>query len=369
MCRFSKIPSVFGCITFVLLVQLFVAGCNNPLEETVAIAPAPPPLVKAMIVGSLSHDRPHVYSGEVRGRFETGLAFRVPGKIIARRVDAGSVVKAGDVLMQVDPSDIQQAVDAGRAQVDAAQSQFSLAKDQLGRFKALYERDFMSKAELDRYQNAHDSAFSLVKQARAQYTRAANQLAYCNLVADAPGVVLDVRAEQGQVVGAGQPVVIMARGDEKEVEIDIPENRVGAFARDARFKVTFWALEKVEVQGQARVISPMADPVTRTYKARITLVRPPAGVRLGMTASVFQDEPARGSLLIPLSAVYQTGETPTVWVIQKDRVTQQQVLLGNIDGADRIQVTKGLETGDIIVTAGVHKLTSGDRVRVNKDAR
>lgn len=369
MFRFLKIPCVSGYICLVLLVQLFIAGCNNPLEETVALSPASPPLVKAVTVGSVPHARPHVYSGEVRGRFETGLAFRVPGKIIARRVDAGSVVKAGDVLMQVDPSDIQQAVDAGRAQVDAAQSQFLLAKDQLGRFKALYEQDFMSKAELDRYQNAHDSALSLVKQARAQYTRAANQLAYCNLTADAPGVVLDVRAEQGQVVGAGQPVVIMARGDEKEVEIDIPENRVGTFAGDLPFKVTFWALEKVEVQGRTRIISPMADPITRTYKARITLIRPPEGVRLGMTASVVRDEPGKGRLLIPLSAVYQTGEHPTVWVIQDDRVTPRQVVLGGLDGQDRIAVTGGLTSGEKIVTAGVHKLAGGDRVRVKEDAR
>lgn len=368
MYRFPRVSFVSGSI-LLLLVQLFAAGCDNPLKKTDAVAPALPPLVSAMTVGSLLEDPSHVYSGEVHGRFETGLAFRIPGKVIARHVDAGSVVKAGTVLMQVDPSDVQQAVNASRAQLAAARSQFTLASDQLGRFKALYERDFMSKAELDRYQNAHDSAQSLVKQARAQYTQASNQLAYCNLVAEAPGVVLDVRAEQGQVVGAGQPVVIMARGDEKEVEIDIPENRIADFAGDTRFKVTFWALEKVEVQGRARVISPVADPITRTYKARITLVSPPAGVRLGMTASVLQDESVPSRLLIPLSAVYQTGEDPTVWVIQDDRVTQRQVVLGGMDGRDRIAVIKGLEPGDKIVTAGVHKLSGNEKVRVKEDVR
>ncbi|ACN17068.1 ArcE [Desulforapulum autotrophicum HRM2] len=368
MYRFPRISFVSGSI-LLLLVQLFAAGCDNPLKKTDAVAPALPPLVSAMTVGSLLEDPSHVYSGEVHGRFETGLAFRIPGKVIARHVDAGSVVKAGTVLMQVDPSDVQQAVNASRAQLAAARSQFTLASDQLGRFKALYERDFMSKAELDRYQNAHDSAQSLVKQARAQYTQASNQLAYCNLVAETPGVVLDVRAEQGQVVGAGQPVVIMARGDEKEVEIDIPENRIADFAGDTRFKVTFWALEKVEVQGRARVISPVADPITRTYKARITLVSPPAGVRLGMTASVLQDESVPSRLLIPLSAVYQTGEDPTVWVIQDDRVTQRQVVLGGMDGRDRIAVIKGLEPGDKIVTAGVHKLSGNEKVRVKEDVR
>lgn len=369
MCRFLKNPIIAGCIPFLLLFQLFVAGCNNPLKETIASVPASLPIVKAMTVGSLLDKPSHVYSGEVIGRFEIGLAFRVPGKIIARRVDAGSVVKAGDILMQVDPSNIRQAVDASRAQLAAAQSQFTLAEDQLRRFKALYEQDFMSKAELDRYQNAHDSALSLVKQARAQHTQASNQLSYCNLKADAPGVVLDVRAEAGQVVGAGQPVVIMAKGGQKEVAIDIPENRIAFFARGARFKVTFWALEDVEVQGQARVISPVADPVTRTYRAIISLISPPPGIRLGMTASVIQDEAVRGRLLIPISAVYQTAENPTVWVIKEDRVTQRQVVLGDIDGTDRIEAKQGLEPGEKIVTAGVHKLFCGDKIRVKEDVR
>ncbi len=369
MYRSPEISCVSSCIILLLLVELFAAGCDNFLEKTDAVAPAPPPLVSAMTVGTLLDDPSHVYSGEVHGRFETGLAFRVPGKVIARHVDAGSRVRAGDLLMQVDPSDIQQAVDASRAQLAAAQSQFNLASDQLGRFKALYEQDFMSRAELDRYQNAHDSAQAFVKQARAQYTQAGNQLAYCNLTADAPGVVLDVRVQAGQVVGAGQPVVIMARGDEKEVEIDIPENRIAAVAPGARFKVTFWALEKIAVQGRAREISPVADPVTRTYRARITLIDPPAGVRLGMTASVVQDEPGKARLLIPVSAVYQTAEHPTVWVIQDERVTQRQVVLGGLDGRDCIAVIEGLAPGEKIVTAGVHKLSNGDRVRVKEDVQ
>ena len=131
-----------------------------------------PPLVKSMTIKGQEAGQAQVYSGEVHSRFEVRTAFRVPGKIIQRNVDAGSPVKAGDILMRIDPADIQQAVTAGKAQLTAARSQFNLARDQLGRFQALYREDLMSKAELDRYQNAHDSAKALLAQATAQYTQA-----------------------------------------------------------------------------------------------------------------------------------------------------------------------------------------------------
>ena len=355
-------------LTLIALVPAGLPGCNPAKTDDGKASPKLPPLVSSQTVSPKGNLPDPPFAGEVRGRYETALGFRVPGKITNRLVDPGSRVKKGDRLMQVDPKDIQEAVSAARAQLDAAKSQFTLAADQLNRFKALYREDFMSKAELDRYQNAHDSARAQLQQARAQYTQARNQLTYCNLQADDNGVILDVRAEAGQVVAAGQPVVIMVKGDLREVEIDVPEHRVAAVHPGTRFQLSFWALPGLSLNGRVRIVSPVADPITRTYKARITLANPPGEVQLGMTASALPEDGYRdGRIQIPVSAVYQTGKTPAVWVIEDNKVRQQKIRLGQPGEDGRVTVAQGLAAGDQIVIAGVHKLMEGQAVRTAEE--
>ncbi|NDY72886.1 efflux RND transporter periplasmic adaptor subunit [Desulfobacter hydrogenophilus] len=356
---FITVPALFA------LSMLITAGCNNPSEQEGKALLEPAPLVTSITISAQDTQPTHRFPGEVRGRYETALGFRVPGKVIARHVETGTRVKAGDLLMQVDPKDIKEAMTAAKAQVDAAESQYKLTADLLKRFNALYEQDYMSKAEIDRYQNNADSARAVLKQARAQLTQAGNQLDYCNLNADDNGVVLDVRAETGQVVAAGMPVVIMVKGDQREVEIFVPENQVATFSPGAYFHVNFWALPNLAVQGQVRYVSPVADPITRTYKTRITLIDPPDSVRLGMTASAVSAEHEAGSsrIFIPMSAVYQTGDAPMVWVIKDHRVGQQKIRVEKAGQGEEIQVIEGLSPGDEIVTTGVHKLSEGQLVR------
>lgn len=356
---------IIAALLFCVPALMPLAGCDNaPDQNTKQGASEPLPLVTSITVSARSSQPAHQFSGEVRGRYETALGFRVPGKIVARHVETGTRVKAGDLLMQVDPKDIQEAVTAARARVTAAESQYKLAADLLTRFKALYKQDYMSKAEIDRYQNSADSARAILKQARAQLSQANNQLAYCDLRADEDGVVLDVRAEAGQVVAAGMPVVIMAKGTQREVEIFVPENQVAQFDPGSLFQVKFWALPDLMIKGRLRYVSPVADPITRTYKTRITLIDPPKTVRLGMTASASTGEPGTsGSIFIPVSAVYQTGDSPMVWVIKGHKTTLQKVKLGQAGHGEEIQVIKGLAPGDEIVTTGVHKLSQGQKVR------
>ncbi|WP_321495159.1 efflux RND transporter periplasmic adaptor subunit [uncultured Desulfobacter sp.] len=354
--------------TICFTVTLALAGCKNPLDrEQKQAAPDMPVLVTSMTIALQAPPKTHLFSGEVRGRYEAALGFRVPGKVIARHVETGTRVKKGNLLMQVDPKDIKEAVVAAGAQVDAAKSQYTLAADLLERFKALYEQDYMSKAEFNRYQNGADSAQAVLKQARAQLIQAVNHLSYCDLKADADGVVLDVRAETGQVVAAGMPVVIMAKGETREIEIFVPENQVAHFGTGTLFQVSFWALPDFTVQGQVRYVSPVADPVTRTYKARITLADPPDTVRLGMTATAVNAEHRGQSnqIFIPLSAIYQAADTPMVWKIKENRAVLQKITPGPTGFGNQIQVAQGLSAGDEIITTGVHKLIEGQKVRTS----
>ena len=345
-------------ILCILLVSVSLTGCSKAgtvKEET--------PFVRSQIIKLDTSGQTASYAGEVRGRYETQLSFQVSGKIMKRNVELGSTVKPGDVLMEIDAKDIAQTVNISSAQVASAQSQLSLAQTNLERYRNLYEQGAASRMQLDQYQNAYEVALAAVRQATAQYTQGANQLGYSTLVADSDGVIANVNAEAGQIVSAGQPVVTIVKNGEREIEINVPENRIDEMRNSQQVRVGFWALPGVAAEGKVREISPVADKVTRTYKVRISLLTPPDNINLGMTANVTVAGPTgQQAVYIPLAAVYQTGDTPNVWII-KDGIVSLRPIKAGAFGDGKIQVLEGLQDGDLIVTAGVQKLREGQKVR------
>ncbi len=331
------------------------------------IKPESLPVVRTQLIQAANTGQGYTYAGEVRGRYESQLAFQVTGKIIKRNVQLGSVVNAGDVLMQMDAKDIQQTVSSNSAQVYSAQSQLRLAESNLNRYRQLLDSGAISHAQYDQYVNAYDAAAAAVQQAAAQYTQGSNQLDYTLLTADQPGVVSAITAEAGQVVSAGQAVVTVVQDGEREIEISVPENRLEELKSAGQLQVTFWALPNVTLNGKVREIAPMADPATRTFKVRVSLLNPSPSVKLGMTATVaLAGGTAQPAFSIPLSALYQIGDTPAVWVVNDNILTLRPIQTGAF-GNGSIQVLAGLQPGDRIVSAGVHKLTEGQRVKIAGD--
>ena len=350
---------------FVLLIvgiaSLFAGFSTNkpPLEQ--------PPLVRSKVVKMDGANQNATYSGEVRGRYERSLAFQVGGKLISRNVELGSKVSAGDVLMEIDPKDIQQNVNITSAQVAAAQSQLTLAEMNLRRYQVLYEQGAVSRAVYDQYENAYAAAAAAARQASAQQTQGSNQLGYTALRATSDGVISGINAEAGQVVAAGQTVLTLVQDGEREIEMEVPENRYEEIRNAREIKVTFWALTDRIVDGTVREIAPIADKTSRTYKVRIHLNNPPPELNLGMTASVTTvASPDKASVYVPLSSIYQTASTPSVWVVSQETTTLRPVKLGAF-GDGTVQVLAGLKNGEIIVTAGVHKLKEGQKVRLGEE--
>lgn len=361
----NKKKKVCVLIAAVLSVGL-MAGFLFKGHLSQAVPPAEEiPLVRMEIVTPSAAGQSYTYAGEVRGRHESQLAFQVGGKIIARHVELGTSVKRGQILMQIDPQDIRQSVNSQAAQVASAKSQLQLAENDLKRYRQLYEEDVISRAQLDRYQNAYEVAKASHQQAMAQQVQGANQLGYTALRADRSGVVSGVSTEVGQVVGPGQTVITLVQDGEKEIEIHVPENRMADLGKALSLKITFWALPQVVMEGKIREIAPMADPVSRTYKVRVSLLKQLPEVKLGMTASVaIADASGKPvAALIPLSALFQTKETPCVWIVENGIVKLRAIKVG-LFGDGQVQVLAGLKPGEMIVTAGVHKLREGQKVKV-----
>lgn len=333
---------------------------------------APPPeprLVSVVPVSFAVAEGDVAYSGEVRARYETNLGFRVPGKIVVRSVEVGSVVRPGQTLARLDPEDQELSAQGARSQLEAARSDFDQSKADLERYADLLQKRFISQAEYDRRLNAFNVAKARLDQAQAQLAVNENQAGYTTLVADNAGVVTAILAEVGQVVAAGQTVVQLARTSEKEVAIAVPENRLAEISGARDIAITLWADSDRTYRGRVREVSPAADPVTRTYAARITVLDADAAMRLGMTANVYLKGLSRAAVVrLPATALFQDSGKPAVWLV--DAASSQVKLVPVEIGEfieDQVTVVSGLRDGDRVVRAGVHKLFAGEKVRILED--
>jgi multidrug efflux system membrane fusion protein len=303
-----------------------------------------------------------IYTGEIRARHEVDLAFRVGGKITARLVDAGAEIKAGQPLARLDPADLELASASARAQLAAAESEHATARAERERYAGLVAKKFVSQAAFETRDNAFNSAQARLEQARAQSRISGNQANYSTLSSEFPAIVTAVVADAGQVVGAGQAVMRVARPEEKEVAIAIPESRLAELKAARNLTVSLWADPKMNLRGELRELSPAADPATRTYAARIRIPNPPPDVRLGMTARVALDGASNSTLIVPLSAVIDLGQGPLVRIVKDGKVASRPVQVARFreDGAE---LSGGLEAGELVIVSGAGKLVDGQEVQ------
>lgn len=345
-------------------VCLLAAACSKP-------APAPEPVraVKVVTVGVSAAQSSVTYAGEVRARVESALGFRVGGKLVARAVDAGQRVRAGQLLARLDAADLALAQRAAQAQIDAAQTSLDLAQADFSRYQSLHQQGFIGGAELDRRQSALKAAQAQLTQAQAQAAVQGHQLGYADLRADAPGVVTAVLAQTGQVVGAGVPVLQLAHDGDREVQFAVPEDKVAALRVGSAVAVRPW-MGSQDVSARVREVAASADPVTRTFSARASL---PPGLDwpLGSTVSV---QPAilqhvgQAVLTLPTSALHRQQQGTAVWVLDPARMTvhAQPVQVATADGND-VVIASGLTPGAQVVVAGVHVLAEGQVVKIYQE--
>ena len=338
---------------------LLLAACSKAPVKIEEVRP-----VRVMTLAASDVDLDAEFSGEVRARVESRLGFRVGGKIVARKVDVGNLVKRGQVLMQLDPQDLQLAQAQSVAGLKASESNRDLARSELKRYQDLRDKNFVSQAVLDGKETAFRSAQATYEQAVAQNKTQSNQTAYTTLVADADGVVTGVDAEVGQVVAAGSPVVRVAQLGEKEIVIGVPEDKVDTVRKISDVKVRIWARPNDLFAAKIREISPIADPVTRTFTAKVSIPDAPADVRLGMTAYVlFAARTPVPQIKVPLTALFQDKNGSAVWVVENNVANLVPVQIGGTSGND-ITLSGGVRGGQLVVTAGVNSLKPGQKVSI-----
>ena len=338
-----------------------LAGCK-PAET--AGAPEIRP-VRVVTIAKRAGGDTVALTGTVQAQTEINLSFRIDGRMLERSVNIGDAVRPGQLVARLDSQNEESSLQAARAQLNAARAQLTEARNNFARFRDLVAENAVSQASFEQAESGMKAAESQVESAQTQVTLAENRLSYTRLVSDLGGLVTAVGAEPGEVVGAGRMVVEVAREGGRDAVFDVPAGVKDSATSSAAITVTLTADPKFSTTGVVREVSPRADPVTGTFRVRVHLNNPPAAMRLGSTVTGRMKLAAAESIEIPPSAVIRSDRQPAVWVVDPKTAT---VALRNIDirSSDpvRVEVASGLNSGDVVVTAGIQALRPGQKVRL-----
>lgn len=336
-----------------------ITACSKSVEKIEDVRP-----VRAVKAAMDNADMTAEFSGDVRPRIESKLGFRVGGKIIARHVDVGTLVKKGQVLMQLDPQDLALAQVQAKAGLNAAESSRDLAKAELKRYQELREKNFVASAVLESKETIYKAAQSNYEQASAAFKNQSNQAGYTSLVSSVDGVVTAIDAEMGQVVTAGTTVMRVAQSGEMDVVVGIPEDKVNGIRSIKDIRVRSWVNPGEVIEAKLRELSPIADPVTRTYVAKLALPSSAKNIKLGMTATVsFVAKSSNAMIKLPMTALFQEKNVTSVWIVENGQVKLIPVQLAGTSGND-VLVAGGVVAGQVVVTAGVNLLKVGQKVSI-----
>ncbi len=356
----AKSPSAFGWLESLLhgtdATSPPSPGVARPVQTVVATAPA--------------GGEPVSLTGHIRARTEQSLAFRIDGRMIARHVDVGQNVKAGEVVAELDPQPKRDALRAAQAKQASAQAALREAANNIERQRILVAQGWSTRVMFDAAEKKFLAAKADVDSAAADLHAAEDQLGYTKLLADSPGAVTAKGAEAGEVVKAGQMIVTVALDDGADAVFDVPATLLRQVSPDQEISIALTDDPTIRTVGRVRELAPQADPVTRSYRAKIALTEQPEAMRLGATVTGQARMVAPGGIELPATALTMAENKPAVWVVdpQSHQVSLRPVELQRQDSAG-IVVAKGLKAGEIVVTAGVHALRPDQKVRLLGDSQ
>ncbi|HVY56802.1 MAG TPA: efflux RND transporter periplasmic adaptor subunit [Xanthobacteraceae bacterium] len=308
---------------------------------------------------------PVVLTGRIEAEDNVALGFRIAGRIAERDVNRGNRVEAGQVVARLESQDERNTLRSAQANLAAAEGQLVQARNHFERQETLLARDVVSQATFDEAKQAVQTAQSRVDAAKAQQKTAQDLVGFTELAADAPGIVTEVGPAAGEVVQAGQMIVRLARQDGRDAVFDMPAQLVRSLTIGEQILVSLRDDATVSAHGRIREIAAQANPATRTFEVRIGLTDPPAAMPLGATVTGRLQPDGAAAIEIPASALTHRDKQPVVWVVDPSSLT---VSMRDIAVRDQnpaaVAVASGLAAGDIVITAGVHALHQGQKIRL-----
>ncbi len=361
--RFSKAKfhRMLMMALIALAPALLLAACQR---ETEAAAPAARP-VRTTTIEKREAGQPLTFTGRIEAEDEVNLAFRISGRLLENNGKLGDRVQAGQVIARLEPQNELNALQQAQAALAAAQGQLTQARNHFERQQTLLAQGWTTRANFDVATQAQQTAQSQVDAAEAQLRTAHDLVSFTELKADAPGVITAIGPSAGEVVQAGQMIARLARKDGRDAIFDVPAQALRSAPGDAQITVSLTDDPTVTARGRIREVAAQANPVTRTFQVTVGLTDPPPAMRLGATVTGRLETEAVPIIEIPATALTKHNRQPAVWIVDPSTNT---VSIRNVDvlrfDQARVVVSQGLDTGEIVVTAGVQALHPGQKVRL-----
>ncbi|RAZ84125.1 efflux transporter periplasmic adaptor subunit [Mesorhizobium hawassense] len=343
-----------------LLILTALAACSRSEEK-------PPEVIRpvlSMVVEPKTVET-FGFAGSVEPQYSADLAFRLLGRVVSRDVKVGDLVTKGTTISALDPTALELAVQASKADLSNAQAQFANAAASEDRQRQLLASANTSQATFDAAKQARQAAEAGVERANAALAKSQEQLGYARLFSDFDGVVTATGAEVGQTVSAGQTVVTVARTDPREAVVDIPDQLIGDLTVGTPFEIILQSLPTIKTDAKLREIAPQSEGSTRSRRVRLTLVNPPPAFRLGSTITATRMTKVTPTIELPISALLEKNGSEKVWIVdpQSSSVSTREIKVAAKNGGS-FTVAEGLQAGMRVVTAGVHSLSEGQKVKV-----
>lgn len=324
--------------------------------------------VKVFTVGNTVDQTSSTFHGVVHAEFEPNLSFRVNGKIVSRLVDIGQVVKEGQALANLDPTDYKLSADSANAQLASAKSNFVTQQANLERYKQLLQQNFVSQAQYDTQKAQFDSTRAQYEEAQNQLSNSRNQVQYTTLKAPSDGVITSINMDAGQVVSAGQTVATMAVSGKKEVEIELPEAQINNYKAGMPANIKIWATGQ-SYSGAIRIMNQASDQQTRTFTARVVINNSDNNIKYGMAADVTVTPlNSTDGVELPLNSLYAKDGKSYVWIIDSNsKAKLLPIDVISTDGSSIKVKSSNLHLGDKVVSAGTNFVYAGQKLGVYND--
>jgi len=355
-----------------------ILACSGLLacsEEQPTVEPTPRP-VRTLVVENYTETIPFVLAGVARAGIESNLSFRVPGTVTTLPAKVGGRVRRDQILGRLDPVDYELAVEEAKASLAQAEATLRQAIADYGRVRLLYENNNAAASDLDAGRARFESAKAQVEAAEKRLAQAQQQMGYAVLRAPVSGAVAAVDVEVNETVAAGQTIVRLTSGETPEIEVGVSEITIPFIRAGMPASVRFDALPGETLAGTVTEVGVATMPGSSTYPVTVRLDESHSAVRSGMAAEVtFETDSREGAarLLLPPVAIGEDRDGRFIFLVE-DRgdgsgvVRRRAVRVGKFTRAG-IEVLEGLSIGDVVVTAGVRRLSDGMDVRYTPDGQ
>lgn len=361
----TKLTLAFGLIA-ATLAGAAACGAQPDPAPAAAVAPVVNLSVDNVATATLTAlSAGPAVSGQLTPAREATVRAQVGGSIVSLTVDKGQNVRAGQVIARISARDLDEALSSAQAAVKSAENALRVARSEQTRTDALVKGGALAARDLEQANNMVSAAEAQVAAARARERSASQQLDDTNVKAPFAGVISDRPAHQGDVVSPGTPIATIIDPSSMRLDAQVRADEIGQVRTGATVPFRVRGYPGQVFSGRVDRMSPTADPVTRQVTIFVSIPNTRGQLIAGLFAEGRVNTESRQAIVIPTSALDETGPAPTVTRINNGKAERVTVELGARQSENEtIEVIKGITAGDVVIVGSSKAITPGTSVNV-----